>query len=449
MLAVLLVVSCGSEGTSPTLSQPVVSEPPASSTSTSPGDSVAAPTVPPSDPPEQPSTTLAQLDEWTGPWFEVSLADATSGLVSLTACCASNPPEPNDTYSMAWTDANGADNGLLTLTVILDGPEGFADGDYASERLDLAEGEAFLQWANDGTDAEDNRSLEVAWRRANGDVWKFMSSDLSPRRLIDLVEQVQPGSPLPALAPESGMQLTATVDSSGAGLVRSQEISVAGEYVSVSVRNDGRAFGMVVLGDEARPITIAGANGYVSTLRNGQIEAVWDAGDGWWATVAIGSELASRADEILGSIVSTGAALPASEQRYDFSIELPVGSIHTGPDDLFIVHDDGDLYWHRDILAENPTDPIRLADFGDPRPPVTEGSGPNGVDAIAGVVNGSLIYGDCCEPISGNLLAATGPDSERTLLGAGYSPTLSSDQQFLATANDYADRGHRHRGGCR
>jgi len=129
---------------------------------------------------------------------------------------------------------------------------------------------------------------------------------------------------------------------------------------------------------------------------------------------------------------------PAADQRFDVSLELLAGSIDAGPNDVFILHADGDLYWHRNILAGDSTDSVRLADFGDPRSPVSEGPGPNSVDHVAGVVNGSLIYGDCCEPISGNLLAATGADSERIVLGAGYSPSLSPNQRLLATANDYA-----------
>ncbi|MDP9464129.1 MAG: hypothetical protein M3P52_05865, partial [Actinomycetota bacterium] len=105
--------------------------------------------------------------------------------------------------------------------------------------------------------------------------------------------------------------------------------------------------------------------------------------------------------------------------------------------DLFIVHADGDLWLHPGILAGSGMPPLRLADLGDPRVPVTEGPGPNTVEKVAGVVNGVVFYGDCCEPIAGNILGATGEDSGGILVAYGYSPVLSPTADRLASANGF------------
>ena len=123
---------------------------------------------------------------------------------------------------------------------------------------------------------------------------------------------------------------------------------------------------------------------------------------------------------------------------FETGFTIQSGDVEVGPDDLFVAHADGDLYLHPGILAPSSTagaPPIRLVEFGDPREPVSEGPGPNYVEQVAGVHDGAVLYGDCCEPVSGNLLVATGPDSERIVWGAGFTPILSPDRTRLATAN--------------
>jgi len=119
------------------------------------------------------------------------------------------------------------------------------------------------------------------------------------------------------------------------------------------------------------------------------------------------------------------------------SVELPSGSVVAGAGDLFILHSDGDLWLHPGILDGGGGAPLRLADLEDPRIPVVEGPGPNTVDDVAGIVNGAVYYSDCCEPVSGNVFAATGEDSARVALAPGYAPTLSPDRTRLATMNNY------------
>lgn len=119
------------------------------------------------------------------------------------------------------------------------------------------------------------------------------------------------------------------------------------------------------------------------------------------------------------------------------TIEIPSGEISVGPNDLLVVHVDGDLWLHPGALGDVSGTALRLADLGDPRVEVVEGPGPNAVDDVAGEVNGAVFFSDCCEPISGNLLAATSENSDRITLGPGYSPVLNPDRTKLATANSY------------
>lgn len=126
---------------------------------------------------------------------------------------------------------------------------------------------------------------------------------------------------------------------------------------------------------------------------------------------------------------TTSRVAPASVTQ----IDMPAGSLQVGPDDLIVVHSDGDLYLHPGMLTGSTSGEVRLADLGDPRQPVTEGPGPNAVEAVAGVVNGAVIYTDCCEPVAGDLIAATGA-VDPTFIGYGASATRSPNGARLATA---------------
>lgn len=125
-------------------------------------------------------------------------------------------------------------------------------------------------------------------------------------------------------------------------------------------------------------------------------------------------------------------------ETYEGVVTIPQGEIDVGPDDLFILHVDGDLWLHPGVLSGATAEPFRIADFGDPRAPVTEGPGPNQVEHVASVFNDTVLYSDCCEPIAGNILAATGPNSERINLFNSYTPAFSPDRTTLAAANSYA-----------
>lgn len=148
----------------------------------------------------------------------------------------------------------------------------------------------------------------------------------------------------------------------------------------------------------------------------------------------------STSPAVTATTVATTAATPATSTTTGVSpgkLSLPVGNIVTGPNDLLVVHTDGDLWLHPGALTSNAGVPVRLADFTDPRAPSgPEGSGPNIVEDVAGEVGGVVYYSDCCEPIMGELLASTGENSELIRLGSGYSPALNPERTKLATVNN-------------
>lgn len=95
------------------------------------------------------------------------------------------------------------------------------------------------------------------------------------------------------------------------------------------------------------------------------------------------------------------------------------GSIDLGPDDLIARSVDGDVWWYPGALTGTFEDRILLIDRDDPRPLPDEGEGPNSIHQVAGTFNGSLVYSDCCEPVSGNLFAIAEPGAEGDLRSSG------------------------------
>jgi hypothetical protein len=255
----------------------------------------AAPTSPP------PTTAPA-----VPPWFELATDGAEpAGPVQTTVWRAGDPPAPNGSYRMAWAALTGAQDGLIFADVRIAQPYPGPEGDYVTEELpDVPEGQAWLLTPHHPAGAPGDFGYEIHWRRANGDLWMFRSSGLSADRFVDLALQAVPGVEVPVDIPEPSLQVL-DVAAEGAGVVRQQEYSFADGRVYLTVRNDGGAFDLLVLGPVIEPVTVAGTPGYEATLTNGQVELVWDAGNGWWATASISPTIAAQADEIIGSIVPT------------------------------------------------------------------------------------------------------------------------------------------------
>lgn len=134
--------------------------------------------------------------------------------------------------------------------------------------------------------------------------------------------------------------------------------------------------------------------------------------------------VASESTAPVDTLVSTG------------TIAVPKGALSVDDNDMFVVHDGGDLWLHPGLRGGPPGAPVRLVDMGDPRVPVTEGEPPNTVEDVVGEVGGAVYFSDCCEPIAGDVRAATAPDVVQ-LVGYGTSLALSPDRTRLATLNTF------------
>ncbi len=118
------------------------------------------------------------------------------------------------------------------------------------------------------------------------------------------------------------------------------------------------------------------------------------------------------------------------------SVPIPAGNFNAGPTDLFVLSLSGDLELWSEALVGPTGRRMLVADYPEPFGVVTEGPGPNVIDHVAGEVGGTVVFGDCCEPISGTVLAATDSDDIAPVAG-GYSPTLSPTGELLGAANDF------------
>lgn len=119
------------------------------------------------------------------------------------------------------------------------------------------------------------------------------------------------------------------------------------------------------------------------------------------------------------------------------SVVVPPGTLDPDLDDLVVLGVDGDLDLVTNIFSPDAGATIRLVDHADPRTPVQEGPGPNVVDDVAGFIGGSVVYGECCEPVSGTIYSVGEPDGEERSVALGYSPNISRDGRRFATLNDF------------
>ena len=309
-IAALAVAGCGSSDTrgasvsaEPALSSPttvvqttvvqttVISSNPSGSTASSQSPTTSATTAP--------ATTPSQ------PWFGLTVAGASAGPVTVQPCCVALSDK--EEHRVVWTVPGGPTHGLLLVTVRLGvGYPGIPlEGDYTSRLLSgVPDGEAWLSTPLDASAEHKpmDSFFEVKWDRSNGDVWHFQEYGMSAQQLIDLALQATPGSATAVQLPNGSATLLAA-ESRGASQSTDATYTIDGLTVGLSVRNDGGAFGLLILANDIiRPVTIAGVNGFEATLTNGQVEVVWDAGGGWWGELSIHPGLATRADEIIRSL---------------------------------------------------------------------------------------------------------------------------------------------------
>ncbi len=151
------------------------------------------------------------------------------------------------------------------------------------------------------------------------------------------------------------------------------------------------------------------------------------------ASIAPSSTVSSPETAAAPSTTSTAVATTTLNTG---TFEVPTGDVQVHSGDMFLVHADGDLWLHPGLLDGRPGRPVRLADMGDPRIPVTEGEGPNTIENVAGEVGGAVYFSDCCEPIAGDARAATAPDTVKHV-GYGISLVLSPDRTRLASSNTF------------
>jgi hypothetical protein len=116
---------------------------------------------------------------------------------------------------------------------------------------------------------------------------------------------------------------------------------------------------------------------------------------------------------------------------------LAPGTISAGRDDVLAVRPDGDLWLYPGLLAatsgETP-DPLRVYDLASPDATLPEGEdGPSPVDTVAGVLEGNVIFGVCCEPVSGMTMAVPDIDGATRLAVLGSRPTIHPSRPLIAT----------------
>ncbi len=116
---------------------------------------------------------------------------------------------------------------------------------------------------------------------------------------------------------------------------------------------------------------------------------------------------------------STPPSVPSDVTSWPFPTTS--GSITVAAGDLFVLHTDGDLWAHPGLLSGAPGRAVRLVDNADPRPPVSEGPGPNVIDTVSGPVDGVLYLTDCCEPAAGNLLTVDAPGAKPVAVGSAQA----------------------------
>lgn len=128
---------------------------------------------------------------------------------------------------------------------------------------------------------------------------------------------------------------------------------------------------------------------------------------------------------------------PPPADRVTLSVDVPTGEFLAAPGDLVVLRTNGDLEYRPNALSPgNQAPPIVLVDRADPRPGPQEGLGPNLVSDVAAFVDGSVLYGECCEPVSGNVFAVDAPRSDVGPIAVGNLTDQSPDGSRLATASN-------------
>ena len=170
------------------------------------------------------------------------------------------------------------------------------------------------------------KSTVMAWGAVNGlqegllvlvaqptlggpDVLKFMSYGFSAARAAQLQREVVPGSGLPYVLPDPGVELLG-FGLDGSGALTSQRYSNQTGSVTIAVGDYRGQLTPLALGVAWSPVSIAGRGGYRWSDASG-VHVVWHMASGLWAQFDISPSLADRADGLILAVVGT-APLPKS-----------------------------------------------------------------------------------------------------------------------------------------
>jgi hypothetical protein len=157
---------------------------------------------------------------------------------------------------------------------------------------------------------------------------------------------------------------------------------------------------------------------------SGQVTASGTGGDG--ATTEA-TDSPSDDPTAASSVTEPATEEAPAGELVEVSLDLPTGGLDVGPDDAFVATPAGALFWHPDLLTAEPAEPILIA----------PSDGRNLVERVAGAVDGAVVFGACCDPVTGRVLAATG-DEETTRLTAGAAPALTPSGDRLAAVSSRA-----------
>jgi hypothetical protein len=257
---------------------------------------------------------------------------------------------------------------------------------------------------------------------------------------------VTTGAPIPPPQPELGVVVAGPV------VTLSADDGAMDGRVGGVLTYDGTCLSLVEPGTGARtPVvwregTTWDADAFSVVLPDGRTVALGDRVEAGGGNLRIAGLSAELRDAIGPCAIGESVAIVQSAETVTpltfpvttgESPALPTGELTVGPDDVVVMRPDGTLWWYPGLLGDSPGGPVRLVEMGDPSVAVEEGPGPNVIDAVAGVVDGTLVFGECCEPVAGAVSALTAPGAQREGIGFGSYPVLHPTLPRLATVSPF------------
>ena len=201
----------------------------------------------------------------------------------------------------AWSTGSGVTEGYLVLTETFAPKWTAPEGYVTSVSIDVPDGHAFL--VTDKGFESLTSATRIMWLHSDGRLWTVSNFGLTAERLKALTLAIQPGSGLPYVLPDPSMAFIGFNTAEAYQSVR-QDWTLGEHFLELGVFTGGLAQQLA----DAVPVsvverTIAGAQGYVISMTNGQVELVWPTGDGdHWGSLQLNPALADRLDEIVAAI---------------------------------------------------------------------------------------------------------------------------------------------------